>query len=125
MTISIQENGENQKKSAISLLSYMLFELNLCPYDYIPSILISWIDNIKDIPFHSNNTLGINECMDFLPKLLNSIPNNCTIHVKDDVDPIYDNTSGIEFKDLVIERLCNIEWSPLIMKGIITAIRVY
>lgn len=36
--------------------------------------------------------------MEFLPKILNSIPNETVLHVKDDVDVIYDNLYGRDYK---------------------------
>lgn len=48
--------------------------------------------------------------MEFLPKILNSISNDVVLHVKEDVDIIYDNLYGKDYKVFICAYYLSIEY---------------
>lgn len=120
MTFSIPHNDITQEKSSLLILNYILFELNLFPRDYLPSIMSSWMEDLPNIPSDSQTDYGYNnniiilyrmdEIMEFLPKILNSISNDVVLHVKEDVDIIYDNLYGKDYKVFICAYYLSIEY---------------
>lgn len=60
MTFSIPHNDITQEKSSLLILNYILFELNLFPRDYLPSIMSSWMEDLPNIPSDSQTDYGYN-----------------------------------------------------------------
>lgn len=58
MTFSIPHIDSIQEKSSLSVLNYILFELNLFPRDYLPSIMSSWLEDLPNIPTDSQTDYG-------------------------------------------------------------------
>lgn len=120
MTFSIPHNDITQEKSSLLVLNYILFELNLFPRDYLPSIMSCWLEDLPNIPSDSqtdygynitmNNIYRMDEIMEFLPKILNSISNDIVLHVKEDVDIIYDNLYGKDYKVSIYVYYISIEY---------------